>query len=117
MHRVTHEDSTLPANSGHTFQPNMWTCEPCHHRRFAPILVEEAAREIGGRLMDITPCFDPDSPLYIDPSSLGSNALRAYYIAKFNAEFVASDRSGGTHNIIYARMLLSEAEAFLGSIP
>jgi hypothetical protein len=117
VHREAYEGPTQPANSGHTFEPNMRGCEPCHPALIAELLVERAHREINIRLTAIARYLDPDSPLYVDPSTLDPDQLRSYHIARFNYDFVAADKSYGSHNPEYARALLSEAESFFGIIP
>lgn len=93
------------------------SCEPCHHRRLAPLLVEGARDEIEARLFAIRPHFDPGSSFYVDPSELDPGQQQAYDVVRFNYEFVTSDRSFGSHNINYARALLTVTEAFLGIAP
>ncbi len=117
VHREAYEPPTQAADSGHNFVPDMKACGPCHHPRIASLLVESAREEIESRVFVIRPYFNPNSSLYLDPSGLDPDQRQAYGIARFNYEFVTSDRSFGTHNINYARMLLGETESLLGITP
>ncbi len=107
----------LPAESGHTFLPNMRACMPCHTEAAATQLVAVTREEIEARLADIAHYFDPGDPLYVDPATLPPLQLARYRIAKFNYEFVLADRSYGSHNADYTRALLSETESFFGIPP
>ena len=106
-----------PANSGHTFEANMRACQPCHTETDATARVTNLREEIEPRLTTIAHYFDPNDPLYLDPSGLTPEELDQYHIARFDYEFVAADRSFGSHNAAYARVLLSETECFLGISP
>jgi hypothetical protein len=73
--------------------------------------------EIEPRLATTARYFDPNDPLYVYPSGLTPEELDRYHIAKFDYDFVAADRSYGSHNAGYARVLLSETESFFGITP
>ena len=117
VHKEPYGGPEQPVNSGHTFEANMRACEPCHSEEAAILLVADAREEIEIRLADIAPYFDPEDPLYIDPSGLSPEELAEYNIAKFNYEFVEADKSYGSHNAEYACVLLRETELYLGIPP
>jgi predicted CXXCH cytochrome family protein len=117
VHQEPYGGPQQPVNSGHLFVANMRACEPCHTESVAIILVEVAREEIEARLAEIQHYLTPGDPLYVDPSSLTPEELEQYNIAVFNRDFVAADRSLGSHSAYYARALLAETEAFFGITP
>jgi predicted CXXCH cytochrome family protein len=114
VYREAYGGPEQPSNSGHTFEPNMRACDPCHSELDAAALVAGARQEIESRLAAISHYLDPRDPLYVNPFQLTPEELDRYLVAKFDYEFVAADRSYGSHNINYARALLLEAESFFG---
>ncbi len=106
------ENSGLPANTGHTFEPNMKACTPCHTQEEATALVVNTQSYTQRRLDAIAPYFTSGDPLYVDPATLAGPELDQYNIAKFDYELVKADASLGVHNGNYARTLLTETETF-----
>ena len=106
-----------PANSGHTFLPNMRACLPCHSEAAATLLVQMMKEEANARLNEIARRFDPNDPLYVDPGTLSPDDFARYLRAEFDYEMVVNDRSYGSHASGYVRALLGEAETFFGIPP
>ena len=117
VHQEPYGGPEQPVNSGHTFEPNMRACLPCHDETTATLLVEGTREETTLRLATIAHYFTPGDSLYVDPSGLGAVELARYEIAKFNYEYVTNDRSFGSHNAPYTHAVLSETEEFLGIDP
>lgn len=117
VHTQPYGGPQQPVDSGHTFQPSMKTCAPCHSEETATLLVAMAHEEIALRLSEIAPYFSPWDPNYIDPEWLPPGDLPRYYAARFDYLLVAEDRSYGSHNADYARALLAQAEEYLGIPP
>ncbi len=106
----------LPANTGHTFTPNVKGCLPCHDEVTATGLIQTTHGEIGGRLAVLATYFDSADPNFVDRALLTPAEQAEYDIAKFNYQFVLADASQGVHNGMYVRALLTEAETFF-SVP
>ncbi len=106
-----------PANSGHTFESNLLACEMCHAPGDAEVRLADVRAEIEPRLAGLAKYLDPADPLYVNPLTLTPEQLTQYYIARFDYEMVDADGSFGAHNAAYARLLLTEAEAFFGNLP
>ncbi len=117
VHEEEYGGPQQPVNSGHLFVANMRACEPCHTEQAATVLVASAREEIEARLAEIGHYVTPGDPLYVDPATLTPEVLAEYEVAVFNYEFVAADKSDGSHNAFYARALLAETEAFFGITP
>ncbi len=106
-----------PVDSGHTFQPNVKACQPCHTAQAATLLVAAIHEEVAYRLAEIGRRFDPLDPLYVDPATLPPEQLDEYIIAQFDYLMVLKDRSFGSHNPAFQRALLAQAEQFFGIPP
>jgi predicted CXXCH cytochrome family protein len=117
VHREVYGGPDHPANSGHTFEPNMRACEPCHSESEAATLVTSTQDDIGSRLTAINRYLNPIDPWYVDPSLLNPDELQQYLVAKFNYDFTTADRSYGSHNAGYVRAMLREAEFFFEVLP
>jgi len=117
VHKEPYGGPDQPVNSGHTFEANMRSCEPCHSESVATMLVVMTREEVEARLDTIARYLDPEDPLYVDPAGLSPEELDQYLVAKFDYEFVRADKSYGSHNANYARALLVEAETFFGITP
>jgi len=117
VHEEPYGGPEQPVNSGHTFEPNMRACGPCHSEETATMLVAVTREEVETRLAAIAPYYDPGDPLYVDPATLTPEELAQYDIATFNYEYVTNDKSYGSHNGGYTRGLLSETESFFGIPP
>jgi len=117
VHEQPYGGPSQPVDSGHTFQPSMKACEPCHSEETATLLVSMTHEEIAMRLADVAPYFDPWDPMYIDPQWLPPEMLPMHYAARLDYLLVAEDRSYGSHNADYARALLAQTEEYLGLPP
>ncbi len=117
VHTQSYGGPEQPVDSGHTFQPRMKACEPCHSEQAATLLAAMTREEISIRLSEIAPYFTWWHPQYIDPGLLSPEELPRYYAARLDYLLVAEDRSYGSHNADYARALLAQAEEYLGIPP
>lgn len=120
----TQED---PVVTGHTFNPfdesitqhqaDQYTgCLICHDTDTAALLRANLQGEISSRLAALAPRFDPESPSFIDPSSLNEGDRTRLSTAKFDFEFVGADGSRGVHNEKYARALLDVTESIVSEM-
>ncbi|MBU0717891.1 MAG: hypothetical protein KJ749_06540 [Planctomycetes bacterium] len=117
VHQEPYGGPDQPVNSGHTFEPNLRACMPCHTEEAAILLVAGVREETECRLAAIARYFDPGDPLYVDPATLSPAELDQYNVAAFNYEFVLADNSFGSHNAYYTRALLAETEEFFAIEP
>jgi predicted CXXCH cytochrome family protein len=112
-----HIDADNPVDSGHLFIAKTRSCEPCHSEATAEELIDMAHEEFSIRMNLIARYLDPGDPLYVDPTELPPAEQAQYFIAKFDYEMVAADKSFGSHSPAYGRALLAEAETFFGIPP
>lgn len=117
VHEEPYGGPHQPVNSGHTFEPNMRACGPCHTEINATELVAELHLEMETRFAEIARYLTPGDPLYVDPTLLTPAERARYEFAVFNYSLINADRSFGSHNAPYARAVLAETEAFFGIPP
>ena len=119
MYREAYGGPDQPTDSGHTFVSNTLAGVAWYTETDAIARIARVREDIELRVATLARYLDPGDPLYFDPlvSPRKREEMDQYQIAKFNYDFVAADGSYGSHNAIYARAVLSEAESFFGIAP
>ena len=100
------------AIAGHTFEPDVRACEPCHGV-IPDFNYDNVQTEIQELLDELNAALEA-------AQQSGDTTTQDYYRAFFNYNFVLNDKSLGVHNTEYAEALLeSSIEHFVGvrSIP
>jgi len=106
-----------PANTGHTFEPEVPdACRQCHPGNQAIRYKNEVQGEIQARLDALAPYFTSGTPQYIDPTTLTSDQLARYNVAKFDWQLVGGDGSKGVHNTEYVEHLLGVSETIVAGL-
>jgi len=101
VHMTDYESEDIPAFTGHTFEPTLESCEPCHS------LENFDYKGVQTEIDSLLTVLEDK----LAAASVSDSTSNNFYRAQFNYDFVHADGSHGVHNTKYARDLLTSAIA------
>jgi predicted CXXCH cytochrome family protein len=101
VHMTPYESEEIPAFTGHTFDPTLESCEPCH------TLENFDYKGVQTEITDLLTTLGDK----LAAASASDSTSNNFYRALFNHDYVSADGSHGVHNTKYARELLTSAIA------
>lgn len=111
--KVENPTPAMPNQTGHTFEISFNNCTPCHTPDSAQQALDSGKIHTSDRINDLRQQI---AAARLKPNLLAPDILRID-AAELDVNLVASDGSGGAHNMPYTLQLLEAAQNLLNTLP